>query len=450
MNNSAQETRPWRQYICRACGLIYDEEIGDPDSGLAPGTRFEDIPNDWECPLCGVTKTDFELFEKPEITAIEQTVQFNRQPGIIVVGGGLAGWSSVEAIRQLDPEVPITLVTGCPGDLYHKPELSVALSRGLNTEKLIQERGQDAARRLGVRLLPDTFVIGLTPALHQLRTTRGTLHYTKLVLAQGAKPALPTELPPSLCWRVNDLLSWSGMHKALEKGPQSIAIIGAGMVGCELAEDFVRAGHSVTLLDRNNYPLANLLPDTAGRRLLDNLEKLGVRYTGDACVTSVAERSNGKRIICLEKGPALEVDQIVAATGLITDNRLALQAGLEFDRGIKVDPHTLRTSDEHIYALGDCINLEGTPCRFIEPIAHQAQAIAHDLLGQNTHPYKHTMPVIRLKTRSMPVVLHGLPSPEGQWQVVSQDDYTLVMEQWVNDQAVAKLELGSSIQSQAA
>lgn len=156
MNKPAQETRPWRQYICRACGLIYDEEQGDPDSGLAPGTRFEDIPNDWECPLCGVTKTDFELFEKPEITAIEQTVQFSRQPGIVVVGGGLSGWSSVEAIRQLDPEVPITLVTGCRGDLYHKPELSVALSRGLSTEKLIQERGQDAARRLGVRLLSDT------------------------------------------------------------------------------------------------------------------------------------------------------------------------------------------------------------------------------------------------------------------------------------------------------
>lgn len=240
------------------------------------------------------------------------------------------------------------------------------------------------------------------------------------------------------------------MHKALEKGPQSIAIIGAGMVGCELAEDFVRAGHSVTLLDRNNYPLANMLPDTAGKRLLDSLNGLGVNYTGCACVTSVTEKPDGKRRICLAKGPALEVDQVVAATGLVTDNRLALQAGLAFDRGIKVDPNTLRTSDEHIYALGDCINLEGTPCRFIEPIAHQAQAIAHDLLGQDSHPYKHAMPVVRLKTRSMPVVLHGLPNPEGQWQVVNQDDFMLVMEQWIGGQAVAKLELGSSIQSQAA
>lgn len=44
----------WKKYICRACGLIYDEALGDPDSGIAPGTRFADIPADWVCPLCGV------------------------------------------------------------------------------------------------------------------------------------------------------------------------------------------------------------------------------------------------------------------------------------------------------------------------------------------------------------------------------------------------------------
>ena len=52
----------WKQFLCRACGWIYDEKIGDPDGGLPAGTRFEDIPDDWQCPLCGVTKRDFEPF----------------------------------------------------------------------------------------------------------------------------------------------------------------------------------------------------------------------------------------------------------------------------------------------------------------------------------------------------------------------------------------------------
>lgn len=53
---------PWKQFICRACGLIYDEGEGDPDSGLAPGTRFADIPEAWACPICGVTKADFDPY----------------------------------------------------------------------------------------------------------------------------------------------------------------------------------------------------------------------------------------------------------------------------------------------------------------------------------------------------------------------------------------------------
>lgn len=52
-----------KKYICNVCGWVYDSAVGDPDSGIAPGTQFEDIPDDWTCPLCGVTKEDFEEVE---------------------------------------------------------------------------------------------------------------------------------------------------------------------------------------------------------------------------------------------------------------------------------------------------------------------------------------------------------------------------------------------------
>lgn len=52
-----------QKYICTVCDYIYDPAIGDPDSGILPGTPFEDIPEDWECPDCGVTKESFELYE---------------------------------------------------------------------------------------------------------------------------------------------------------------------------------------------------------------------------------------------------------------------------------------------------------------------------------------------------------------------------------------------------
>ena len=53
----------FKKYECVICGLIYDESLGMPDDGIAPGTKWEDVPEDWECPDCGVGKSDFDLME---------------------------------------------------------------------------------------------------------------------------------------------------------------------------------------------------------------------------------------------------------------------------------------------------------------------------------------------------------------------------------------------------
>lgn len=53
-----------KKYICTVCEYIYDPIVGDPDAGIEPGTAFEDIPEDWVCPDCGVSKSDFEVLEE--------------------------------------------------------------------------------------------------------------------------------------------------------------------------------------------------------------------------------------------------------------------------------------------------------------------------------------------------------------------------------------------------
>ena len=56
----SQEDLIMQKYVCALCGYEYDPEVGDPDSGIAPGTAFEDIPEDWVCPVCGVGKENFQ------------------------------------------------------------------------------------------------------------------------------------------------------------------------------------------------------------------------------------------------------------------------------------------------------------------------------------------------------------------------------------------------------
>jgi rubredoxin-NAD+ reductase len=431
---------PWQQFLCRACGLIYDEGEGDPDSGLPPGTRFSDIPEDWACPICGVTKADFEPYvRRAKAAPMPVAVAPQRRPGVVIVGGGISGWSVAEAIRAEDGHVPITLVSACDGARYHKPELSVALGRGLTPDALRRETGAAAAARLGLRLMADTVAVGLSPERRLLRTTRGTLPYTHLVLAHGARPALPACLDPALCWRVNDLAAWSSLHAELARGPRSVAVIGAGMVGCELAEDLARAGHAVTLVGADALPLPELLPEQAGRRLLAGLEGLGIRYRERSLVSGLSRRPDGTVALALADGTSLAAATVIAATGLATPSRLVRGAGLAFDRGIVVDPATLRTSGPDIFALGDCISLAGQPCRFIEPIARQAATIASAILGRGHPAYAHAAPVIRLKTRSAPIALHGTPVAGAPWHVVEDSPQRLAMEQRQGGEVIAWL-----------
>lgn len=413
---------PWMQYICHACGYIYDEETGDPDGGLAAGTRFEDIPDDWACPLCGVTKADFEPYSAPSLEALKTRTgslgapqtqgRRGQSAGVVIVGAGRAGWQLAENLRALDAQLPITLVTGCAGDLYDKPLLSIAMARQLTPEKLVKESGVQAALRLNVRLMAYTHAIRICRDTRTLRTTRGTLRYDELVLAHGAQAALPPTLPAALCWRINHLGAYLQLQAALgdvaKNGAKDVLIVGAGLIGSELANDLALGGHRITLLDVQAEPLARWQDQQAGPKVLKAWRDLPIRFVGGVKVASVEKiaTSGATRYrVTTECGQRFAADQVIAATGLQTPGRLAQGAGLAWQNGIAVNAQNLRTSDAHIHALGDCITLEGQASRFIEPIARQARTIAADIIGQATVPYEPRATVVRVKTTSMPLTL---------------------------------------------
>ena len=60
---SADANAPWRRYLCTTCGTVYDEAEGDAESGIPPGTRYADLPDDWICPVCGTATSGFEACE---------------------------------------------------------------------------------------------------------------------------------------------------------------------------------------------------------------------------------------------------------------------------------------------------------------------------------------------------------------------------------------------------
>jgi rubredoxin---NAD+ reductase len=430
-------TAPWQQYICRACGLVYDEAVGDPDSGLAPGTRFADIPEDWACPLCGVTKQDFELhtavtIEELRARAAEASgalpalggvmtgcgssaalsiaagVGVRRSPvGVVVVGAGRAGWQLAEELRRADARLPITLVTACSGDVYDKPLLSVAMARGLNTTELVKERGADAARRLNVRLVANAQAVRICTDTCTLRTTRGNFRYGHLVLAHGAEAACPTALPREHSWRINHLGAYQRFRQALGAQARDVLVVGAGLIGSELANDLALGGHRVTLLDVQQQPLARWPAEQAGTPVLQAWQERGlpIRFVGGVAVSELQKVADRYQL-STTCGQTFHADQVVVAAGLQTPGKLAQSAQLAWNQGIAVDGATLQTSQPRIYALGDCITIDGQASRYIEPIARQARTIAAHIV-QGTAPAYEQRPVpVRVKTTSCPLTLH--------------------------------------------
>ncbi len=407
----------WRKFICRACGLIYDEAIGDADSGLAAGTRFDDIDDDWVCPLCGVTKADFEPYDaapterRPANPAAppSRATSARGDAGVVIVGAGRAGWAMAEALRERDARLPLTIVSSCDASVYDKPMLSVVHAKGLDIAALARESAAAAAMRLDTRLLAATDAIRVDAPAMQLRTTRGTLRWRHLVLAHGAEARAVAELPARLCWRINQLDAYRRFRAALgspSSDPNAGAlIVGAGLVGCELANDLALAGHRVTLLDVATRPLAALLDADASARLLDAWRDLPIAFAGGVRVRGVERAAVGSLHVTTDDGRVFRAAQVVAATGLQTPGRLAASAGLAFLDGIVADRVTLATSAPNIHALGDCISIDGRASRFIEPIGRQARVIADRIVGREPSGYRSAPPPIRIKTTSLAFTL---------------------------------------------
>jgi rubredoxin-NAD+ reductase len=340
---------------------------------------------------------------------------------IVIIGSGLAGYTLIREIRKLDKEAPITLVTREPGYLYSKPMLSTALASKKEPENLISNSSENMATQLNIIILSQTDVNAIDTNQQMIVTTKGNLSYGKLVLALGADQIrIPLQGDAATqVLTVNDLEDYAAFRKAIS-GKKKVSILGAGLIGCEFANDLVLGGYEVDVIDLAPQALGRLLPEAAAHELQDRLTKAGVRWHFGTTVGSI---SNGddSLIVELTNGQKLLSDVVLSAVGLKPRLDLAKAAGISTNIGIAVN-RELQTSATNVYSLGDCAEVDGLVLPYVMPIMQAARALANTLLGRVTTLTYPAMPVM-VKTPAFPTIVSPpAQGSEGDWKITPIDD----------------------------
>ncbi|CAD2267690.1 Rubredoxin-NAD(+) reductase [Stutzerimonas stutzeri] len=335
---------------------------------------------------------------------------------VVIIGTGLAGYNLAREFRKLDPQTPLLLITADDGRSYSKPLLSTGFAANKDADSLGMATAGAMAEQLNAEIRTHTRVTRLDPAHRRVWIGNEPVPYRDLVLAWGAQTIrVPVEGDAAdAVYPINDLHDY-GRFRAAAAGKRRVLILGAGLIGCEFANDLLQGCHEVDLVAPSEQVMPGLLPLQAAEAVKRGLEGIGARFHLGATLERLQRSTDGLQAT-LSDGSQRACDLVVSAVGLRPRTELAAEAGLEVKRGIVVD-RLLKTSAEHVYALGDCAEVEGLSLLYVMPLMAGARALAKTLFGNPTFVSYGPMPVT-VKTPACPVVV-SMPAvgSAGSWSV---------------------------------
>ncbi len=322
---------------------------------LLCGAVFEDGVT--VCPVCGAGPDQFVPVESgkaapPRADSAER---------FLILGGGIAGLRAAEAIRTRNRTAGIVLVSDEPVSPYRRPMLTKSLP-GAAVDEHLAVHDADWYALQKIYLVLGRTVRALDPARREVTLDDGTcFSYSKCIYALGAEcflPPLPGSDLPGV-FTVRRLADAASLARALP-GAANAVVIGGGVLGLEAAWALRRAGLVVTVVEAADRFMGRQLDPASAGFLRSLVEAQGVPTRLSASVTGLTgrERVTG---VSLADGTRLPADLVVFSCGVRANSKIAAEAGLAVGRGVKVDAG-MRTSEENIFACGDCAELDGTGC----------------------------------------------------------------------------------------
>lgn len=347
---------------------------------------------------------------------------------IVIIGSGMAGYTVAREFRKLNTEQELVMICADDAVNYAKPTLSNALVGKKAPEQIALGDAEKMSAQLNMRIEKNTWVKSIDAENHLLSIEKdgveSSLTYAKLILAVGANPirlAISGDASDDI-HVVNNLSDYTAFRKQIDQNhDKRVVILGAGLIGCEFANDLQNTDHKVTVIDLATQPLCRLLPAHVASAFKQGLEDTGVKFVLGTTVEKISKAENNSYVVSLANGQSFVADTVLSAIGLQPNIALAKTANIQTARGV-ITNNQLETNQADIYAVGDCAEVNGTLLPYVMPIMQQARALAKTLNGANTAVHYPAMPVA-VKTPAAPLTVLAVPNDlEVTWQTEELDD----------------------------
>ncbi len=288
---------------------------------------------------------------------------------VVIIGGITAGPKAAARLRRLDEDLAITIIEKSEFLSYSGCGLPSYISDKVRSPKALMSTADNTIRDVNffesiknIHILSHTSVEKINREQQTVTTENlengavTEVPYDILILATGSELSVP-KIPgirQQGVYSLHNLEAAEAIKKELsQKNAQDVIIVGGGLIGISTAESLIETGARITILEKRPHILLRLIDTDIAGKLQNELNKKGIKVIAGVDMTEIERTKN--RLIIHTSNDAFHTDLIILSSGLVPNSTLAQQAGLEIGQSgeIRVSK-SLQTSDEQIYAIGDC------------------------------------------------------------------------------------------------
>jgi nitrite reductase (NADH) large subunit len=323
---------------------------------------------------------------------------------VVVIGTGPVGVRFAQDLRRRDPSMAMVIYGNEPWEPYNRVRLSSFLAGEADWAALTQGLALPQGPNIEIRL--NCAVVAIDRGARQVEDSAGRVQrYSKLVLATGSRPRIP-DVPGVGQANVHVFRDLNDAQRLFARRARSrrTVVLGGGLLGLEAARAMQRFNTEVWVIEYNDRLMMQQLDARASSLLRAHVEATGIKVFPGAAV----KRIHGEGVVTgvgLRDGSTVECDTIVIAAGIKPNIDLALRAGLNIGRGIRVNDR-MQTSDPLIYAVGECAEHRGEVYGIVAPGFEQAAVAVHTVCGGDAS-YAGSLQSTHLKVLDLPVFSMG-------------------------------------------